>query len=192
MDDDSLRLKLLELVEFDQKDLTDLGITLRSVNNTEEKISIIRQTATRCQIRAEKMIKLLENSGIKPAISKIGEEASCATILLALHSYPKIMRAVSEVFHDMKKDRPQDVPVNYLATLVDRIEIIDSKTQKLGTVNYIDEGVEYLVPIKNSATLNDRRSEYGLEAIDLDKVKQKAMNTEQYRLSFAFMDRRII
>lgn len=189
MNRQQLSSELKSLARQDQNDLKELASRLELANSFDDKMSYIRPVALRCQRRAKYMLDNLRRSGIEPTIPIIGEEASSAIILLALHSYLTIMEEVSAIFHRLNKEV---VPLSYLSVLVDRIEVIKSKTQVLGTIIYDINGTNYLVPIKNPKGLNRRRRGYGLGELDLrGPVTQRPMDEDQYLLNFAFMDKEI-
>lgn len=192
MDAADLRSYLKKLVNADQKRLTDLGAKLGSVNSLEEKLSLIKPVAKECQMAAKDMLQTISKSKIKPTIPNIGTEASSAVILVALHSHIGIMRAVSQLFHKFVNVNKKVIPLQYLAVLDDRIQVISTRTQNIGTVTYFSSGKEYLVPINDIDNLEQRRSSYLLPKLKLEKIKQRPLSNEDYLLNFAFMDQEIL
>lgn len=193
MDAKTLSAYLRELAKEDQKRLVDLSLELKSVKNFNKKLSIIKPVAKACQEAAESMVKVIKKSGIKPTISNIGEDASNAIILITLHSYIKIMDDVYKMFDELDTDA-KDIPLNYLAVLIDRIELIKNRKQIFATITYEYNNQEFFVPVKNLEELNFRREKYLLPNCDIAKIrkKQRALSEAQYLLDYAFMDKKIV
>lgn len=193
MDAKTLSIYLQDLAKEDQKRIADLGKDLKSAKTLNESLAVIKPVAKVCQETAETMVKTIYDSGIRPTISNIGEEASNAIILVALHSYISLMEDVKKMFDELIEVAPKDLPLKYLAVLGDRIEVIKKKKQIFGTISYEHNNKEYFVPIKNLKKLNERRELYLLPPCDMKKItkQQKSMSEEEYLRDYAYMDKKV-
>lgn len=210
MKDPSLRVlypqqrdALVEFVKNDRNELNNLSKQLEKSISFTDKISTIRKVAKDCQLRAHEMLKILEVIK-EPTIEKIGVIGSEAIILLTLHSYLDIMERILSIYNKAISIDPKSVPLGYVATLIDRISIIKDRRQILGTTWLEDDGTLFLVPVKNFNTVNERRSQYGLDILrypDNSKNSSVGLKVDDYQkkiprniylLNFAFMDKSII
>lgn len=189
----SFQTKIKQLVDSDQKELTDLSKKLKSVNSIQGKMLLIKRAAMSCQIRAEEMKELVSSPGVDLTISGIGEETTNGVILLTLHSYLEIMEYVYDLYSEFMQVKPTDLPLDYLAVLRDRIHIIKFKKQVMGTIDYMIDGKRYFVPVEDISNLNSRRSEFNMQYLVIDDVAkaQKPMSKEEYDMNFAYMDKKI-
>lgn len=179
------------LLDADQERMADLGKKLRSASSLEEKLAIIKPVAKKSQAAAEKLLNNLIKSNVSPTISNIGSSASSAAILIALHSYLEIMQKFSGFFHELMPASRNDLPLDYLAVLDDRISLLSNGTQIYGTLSYDNDGHTYFVPIEDTQNLNRRRKDYNLSKLDLDEITQKPMSRQDLLLNFAYMDKKL-
>lgn len=200
---DKEREILISLSLDDQKDLKKLTKDLSKIVEYDSKLERIKQTAYRCHHRAERMIEILDTIR-GPVLSILGYQSSEIVILLSLHSYLDIMNKVISIFEAESSTNKNNLPMDYLPTLIDRVSIVESKKQIFGTTWYSDQtGRNFIIPIKNLSRVNNIRMNYGLDILrDLSKSNtaitsknikeyEKEISNLEFNLNFAFMEHRL-
>ena len=132
---------------------------------TKERRKRKNELTKHCQVRAARMLAILETIHL-PTIEAVGEKGVQAISVLALHSSYSVMKRVLGLIKQAYELNQDSVDSEAIATLTDRIRIIEGKQQLYGTQWLPGENNKpFLYPIYKFATVNQLRSNYGLKAI---------------------------
>lgn len=155
--------ELVNLEREDQAEVRGHSNVLKGLSSESQKRRQSDLLARRCHARADTMLEILGE--IKdPTIENIGLEGSKAVSLLALHSYLDVMKKILSVYERNFQENPVNIYYQAIPSLTDRIMILERRIQLFGTNWSVakDEKI-FLIPVKDFATMNQRRARYGLK-----------------------------
>lgn len=192
------RSLILKWLKEDQARLTALGKKLNGLYDLDSKIQAIKPVAKACQLRAVEVLDLL-NEIHEPIKTNIGLDGSEAIIILTLHSNVTYMEKVLHIYEECIEKDPSSIASDSVASLVDRVGLIKTGSQKLGTIWLEDEnGSSFIPPIQEIESVNKRRIRYRLgpivnrvtgdNTIEAIKKLQKPVPQDIYDLNFVFMN----
>jgi hypothetical protein len=101
-----------------------------------------------------------------PKANDVGEDGQEAAWLITQHaiSFPKFQRQCRELLHEAVQQG--EAPAWQLATLTDRIRVLEGQPQLYGTQFDWDENGEISpLPIEDAASVDQRRDQVGLEPL---------------------------
>lgn len=118
-----------------------------------------------CRIRAQRLLEILNIIKL-PTIEAVGEKGVQAISVLALHSSYSVMKSVLYLIKKAHRLNQGSVDFEGIATLTDRLRILEGKQQMYGTQWLLGEDNKpFLYPIYNFDKVNERRSKYNLKQI---------------------------
>lgn len=145
--DQSIRQKLQEVAErhgWDSKQVQSLNDSIRAIDS----------------INLQRVIAIFDQYGY-PGKTLVGETQSTTAFLVIQHSP---METIEKYFPLIEEAAYKgEMPLSYLALMVDRIRVYKGQKQLYGTqyMHKEDGGVEYY-PIEDEANLEKRRKEMGM------------------------------
>jgi hypothetical protein len=162
--------RLISLLESDQVDLKRLSRAYYDHLSNEQYKKIAKDYAEETKNRTKEMMNILNKIGA-PTINNIGEEASEALCVLALHSDLTAMKKVLKAF----QDNMGSILINVIPSLQDKVLIFYGEKQKFGT-QWVqgEDGKPFLYPLEDFDKASKLREDYGLGVI----VRPKIMSLE--------------
>jgi len=126
-----------------------------------------------------------------PTISKVGKKASRAAWLIAQHADFDV--EFQEICLQLMLDtKPNDVDLQDIAYLVDRVAVNKGEKQTYGTQFFTNEAGELVPrPIKDRKRLNTRRRKMGLEPFETYAQTVKSDNNKAIKAKSPNSDQRL-
>lgn len=160
--DRSLQIKLLEILDDDQKARNEYLNSIKVYGNNSENVkSAAKIVLSKDSINLIKIKNIISEYGwVSP--EKVGQEASSCIFLVIQHSDIKTQEEYLPLLKDAVKSKY--AKASYLALLEDRIAIRKNKKQIYGSQVGKDEktGKHYVYPIEKPFQVDKRRSKVGL------------------------------
>lgn len=155
--------KLVQLLQEDQDEwraFARKGFESKDKAALKSKKTLLKQ---RVHQRAERMLQILSEIG-EPSLANIGADAARAMSVLALHDSLDTLRVVLRAFTSIS-DR-DNTYYQAIPSMTDWTLILKHKPQRFGTMWLFDENKEPFLPtVEDFNHVNERRAEYGLEAL---------------------------
>lgn len=144
--------ELVLMLENDQEDLKKFRIG----SSTLEKIRV------EVEIRTTRLKKILED--VFPNIENAGAQAYTAALVMVLHSGDRdLMRR----YLNKHEQQPENaVNRSDRAALIDKILLLEGKSQRYGTQFVIKNEKPEILPLEDSVRINEQRVSLGLNSIE--------------------------
>jgi len=156
--------ELVDLFNADQAEKKALGKAFfyESDELIKQKQKILKEKTLK---RTQRMLEIL--AIIKePSISNIGAEGAQAISVLALHDKLEVIKQVLNLFNELYQNHKDDTYYQAIPSMTDIVLILEHKPQYFGTQWFFDAKKEPFLPtVKDFDTVNERRSEYGIEPL---------------------------
>lgn len=146
--------------KIDEMTQRDQDMRLRVQKGGEWDYSIDR-------LNTEELKNIINKYGW-PTINLVGKKASNNAWLIAQHADHdrEFQKEVLDILIKIDKEEPGSVSKSNIAYLTDRILVAEGKEQEFGTQFHVEKGSLSLRPTREIKNVNQRRAEYGLDAIE--------------------------
>lgn len=153
------------MLEEDQAEVMAASDVENRKKSQKEQDALRAELHEKCMARVERVLEILETIKV-PSISNIGAEGSEAISVLALHSNLATLKRILGLFEKLYNTDPDDVRIESMPSMKDRVSILEARKQIFGTNWFMDENDRpYLITFEDFPGVNERRAAYNLEPV---------------------------
>ncbi len=185
----NLAKELANLLKDDQAEWREYALYEHQSSDNSDLLTKKKTLREHVQKRAGRMLEILEEIG-EPSLSNIGTDGALAISILATHNSIETTRRVLKSFNDLNTRDKTDARRASIPAMTDWLAVLEHKPQTFGTIWLMDEqGMPFLPSVKNFESVNERRTDYGIEplrwpkSLAIPEDQQPWLNKPLYELT---------
>lgn len=154
--------ELMAMLASDQREVRECSRAYKRAPQAATTYEIRDRFIVRAQERIKRVFEILDEIQY-PTIDNVGEAASQAISVLALHARVSDMRKVLALYEESFKKDHNSVYYEAIPSLTDRILVVERHKQRFGTQwMFGADGKFFLPPVEDFEHLNERRAVHSL------------------------------